>query len=148
MWGKLIEEGYREWTFNITDLRSAMIRAGYSWIAFVHCWQPTYWANARQRETIKKSIENSICFGIYADHKQIGFARCVTDYATMYWLADVIIDDQYRRLGLGKALVNSVVHHEQLKALVGILATNDAHGLYQQFGFQLTDGKYMRRPIK
>ena len=107
----------------------------------------SYWAGERSLETIKKSIENSLCFGVYHAGKQVGFARCVTDYATIYWLADVIIDERYRGQGLGKALVKAVHSHESIKNLSGILATRDAHALYERHGFVVVDEKrYMRRP--
>jgi len=108
----------------------------------------TYWAKDRQKDIIKKSMDNSICFGIYllgVHDKQIGFARCVTDFATVYWLADVIIDSDYRKLGLGKALVEAIVKHEQLKGCFGILATQDAHELYKKYGFNLVTDRYMRK---
>ena len=76
---------------------------------------------------------NSICFGIYLKDYQVGFARCVTDFATVYWLADVIIDNDYRKLGLGKALVEAIVKHEKVKGCFGILGTKDAHGLYEKY---------------
>lgn len=60
----------------------------------------TYWAKDRPKDIIEKSMINSICFGIYLKDYQVGFARCVTDFATVYWLADVIIDNDYRKLGL------------------------------------------------
>ena len=62
----------------------------------------SYWANNQKRETTIKAIKNSICIGIFLGEKMVGFARIVTDYATMYWLSDVIIDAQYRKNGLGK----------------------------------------------
>ena len=105
----------------------------------------TYWAENRPKHIIEKSIMNSICFGVYHNKKQVGFARCVTDYATVYWLADVIIDDNYRKLGIGKALIEVVVNHEEFKDCFGILATRDAHGLYEQYGFKTVNGKYMRK---
>jgi len=105
----------------------------------------TYWAKDRPREIIEKSIANAICFGIYLDDKQIGFARCVTDFATVYWLADVVIDNDYRKLSLGKALVDTVVKHEQLKGCIGILGTQDAHDLYKKFGFNLVTDRFMRK---
>jgi GNAT superfamily N-acetyltransferase len=108
----------------------------------------TYWAKDRPRERILKSIANSLCFGIYAEEKQVGFCRCVTDYATVYWLADVIVDPEYRTLGLGKSLVDAVIHHELLQGCFGILATQDAHGLYEQYGFQRQPERFMRRPAK
>ena len=105
----------------------------------------TYWAKERSRDTIEKSIANSLCFGIYLNETQVGFARCVTDYATIYWLADVIIDENYRKLGLGKVLVETIIKHEQLKGCNGILGTQEAHGLYAKYGFTLAPGKFMRK---
>jgi predicted N-acetyltransferase YhbS len=72
----------------------------------------------------------------------------VTDFATIYWLGDVIIDEQYRGIGLGKELVSFVHAHESIKNLSGILATRDAHTLYERHGFVVVDEKrYMRRPV-
>ena len=107
----------------------------------------TYWAQNRSRETIQTAIANSLCFGVYHNGEQIGFARCVTDGATVYWLADVIIDEHHRGKGIGKALIQAVVGHERLKNLTGILGTKDAHGLYEQYGFHRDDGRLMRRPV-
>jgi len=110
--------------------------------------QKSYWAADRDIDTIKKSIENSLCFGVYREGLQVGFARCVTDYATIYWLGDVIIDEHYRGIGLGKELVAFVHAHESIKGLSGILATRDAHTLYERHGFVVVDEKkYMRRPV-
>ena len=105
----------------------------------------SYWAGERSRETIERSIANSLCFGVYQNGEQVGFARCVTDYATMYWLADVILDERVRGQGLGKALVDLIVSHELLQGLVGTLATRDAQGLYQRFGFDPIDARYYRK---
>ncbi|MDD4312128.1 MAG: GNAT family N-acetyltransferase [Eubacteriales bacterium] len=107
----------------------------------------TYWANERTRETIARAIENSLCFGVYSGSEQIGFARCVTDYATTFSLADVIIDERYRGRGIGKALIPFILSHDLLQGLIGSLATRDAHGLYAKYGFVPVDPKlYMRRP--
>lgn len=106
----------------------------------------TYWAKERTRETMSRAIENSLCFGIYKDGEQVGFARCVTDYATSFLLADVIIDERYRGRGLGKALVSTILSHDLLRGLTGTLATRDAHGLYAKYGFVPVDPNlYMRR---
>lgn len=105
----------------------------------------SYWAKDRPMEVIKKTLSNSICFGIYKGENQVSFARCVTDFATVYWLADVIIDDNYRELGLGKALIEAIVGHEKLKGCFGILGTKDAHGLYEKYGFHLVKDRYMRK---
>jgi GNAT superfamily N-acetyltransferase len=106
----------------------------------------TYWANNRSREKIVKSIENSICLGIYIKEKMVGFARIVTDNATMYWLCDVIIDEEYRGNGLGKKLIEIIISMEELKGLSGILATRDARKLYEQYGFVVApENRFMRR---
>lgn len=107
----------------------------------------SYWANQRSIAVISKCIENSICFGIYHETGQVGFARIVTDYATMFWLADVIIDEKHRGKGLGKELVRSVLETEEIQGLNGILMTSDAHGLYEPFGFvRVPDNGMVRRP--
>lgn len=106
----------------------------------------TYWASGRPKERIAKSIGSSLCFGVYLDGRQVGFARCVTDYATMYWLADVIIDSSHRNRGLGKALVESAVNHERLQGCVGILGTRDAHTLYEKYGFLRFPDRFMSKP--
>jgi len=105
----------------------------------------SYWANNRKRETTVKAIENSICIGIYLKEELIGFARIVTDYATIYWLCDVIIDSQYRKNGLGTKLIEIITKIKELDGMSGILATNDAHGLYEKFGFKKVSEKFMRK---
>lgn len=95
----------------------------------------SYWAKNRTHEQIGKSVENSLCFGVYEGKRQVGFARVVTDYSVMYWLCDVFVDEEYRGKGIGKLLVECVVDHPELKDLNGILATRDAQGLYEKYGF-------------
>jgi len=109
----------------------------------------SYWAGERTRDTIIRSIEHSLCFGVYCAGEQIGFARCVSDYAVTFLLMDVIIDERFRGRGLGKALVSAILSHEQLQGLSGMLATRDAHGLYARFGFSPVDPNYyMKKPAK
>ncbi|MDR1002088.1 MAG: GNAT family N-acetyltransferase [Oscillospiraceae bacterium] len=96
----------------------------------------TYWAKNRPKESIKTSIIHSLCFGVYLGQKQIGFARCVTDYSVLYYLADVVIDKAYRGQGLGTQLLLSIIEHETLVSLLGKLGTNDAHSFYEKFGFK------------
>ena len=105
----------------------------------------TYWTHHRSPETIATSLKNSICFGVYHHEKLVGFARVVTDYATMYWLCDVVIDPEYRGRGLGKKLIQTITEMDELKGMFGILATRDAHGLYEKYGFQKVPDKFMRR---
>jgi GNAT superfamily N-acetyltransferase len=97
--------------------------------------EESHWASNRSLETIKRSIENSLCFGAYISDKQVGFARVVTDYSTFSWLCDVFTDPKHRGKGVGKQLVEAVVNHEPLrKTGLMILATRDAHGLYSRYG--------------
>lgn len=96
----------------------------------------SYWAKNIPLETVKKSIENSLCFGIYKDNEQIGFARWITDKATFAYLCDVYVTQQHRGLGLSKKLMAFMIFHADLQGLRRYqLATVDAHELYRQFGF-------------
>jgi GNAT superfamily N-acetyltransferase len=97
----------------------------------------SYWGKGRSLETVRQSIANSLCFGVYdLSGKQLGFARVATDYAVFGWLMDVFILEEYRGKGLGKLLMKRITEHPALKNLKRIgLGTADAHGLYEQFGF-------------
>jgi GNAT superfamily N-acetyltransferase len=98
--------------------------------------EDSYWAIGIPADRLKRAIENSLCFGIYKDNKQAGFARVVTDSATFAYICDVFILPDYRGLGLSKWLMQSIVEHSELQGLRRwSLATADAHGLYSQFGF-------------
>jgi len=108
----------------------------------------SYWANERSAEAIEKSIHNSDCYGVYKDKELVGFARVVTDHATVYWLCDVIVDEKHRGQGIGKNLVKRIVESGDYKDIRGILATKDAHGLYEQFGFgKAAEGRFMMKPL-
>jgi GNAT superfamily N-acetyltransferase len=96
----------------------------------------SYWATGRAREVVKRSIENSLPFGIYKQHEQVGFARIVTDYATYAWVADVFVLPDHRGRGLSKWLMEVILAHPQLQGFRRwVLSTKDAHGLYERFGF-------------
>jgi len=96
----------------------------------------SYWAKGIQRNRLKKAIENSICFGVYHNGKQAGFTRVITDMATFAYLCDVFILPEYRRLGISKWLMQTIRQHPEFQGLRRwSLATLDAHGLYEQFGF-------------
>ena len=96
----------------------------------------SYWSPGVPMETVKKAMNGSLCFGVYDNEKQIGYARMVTDTATFAYLADVFIDGNYRGKGLGKWLVKVILAHPDLQGLRRILlATKDAHRLYEQLGF-------------
>lgn len=108
----------------------------------------SYWGSWRTPIVILKSMDHSICAGVYMrtpfdatrdpqlPDKQVGFARIVTDYTTFAWICDVIIDKDYRGKGLGKFLMRIVMEHPDVKPRACMLATRDAQGLYQQFGFE------------
>jgi ribosomal protein S18 acetylase RimI-like enzyme len=96
----------------------------------------SYWASERSIDVIQKSVEHSECFSLYSGEIQIGFARVVTDYSTFGYIADVIIDSNYRGQGLGKWLVETVINDPRWKDKFLLLATDDAHSLYQKYGFK------------
>lgn len=109
----------------------------------------TYWAADRQEETISKAIKNSICYGVFDNcNKQVGFARVITDYATAYYLCDVIIHKEHRGKGLGKSIIEFITNDSELKNLHGLLLTKDAHGLYEQYGFERNAEKFMQKTIR
>jgi len=96
----------------------------------------SYWAQGIQTETLKNAIASSLCFGVYDYNKQVGFARVITDNATFAYICDVFVMTDYRRLGLSKWLIQTIVNYPGLQGLRRwSLATADAHGLYRQFGF-------------
>jgi len=96
----------------------------------------SYWAKGRSMETVKRSVENSLCFGVYENDKQVGFARVVTDYSVFAWLMDVFILEEHRGRGYSKQLMSAIISHPDLQNLMRWgLGTEDAHGLYKQFGF-------------
>jgi ribosomal protein S18 acetylase RimI-like enzyme len=105
----------------------------------------SYWANERPVERILKSIEHSVCYGVYNNNEQVGFGRVVTDYATVFYLCDIIIDERHRGRGLGKMLMENIMASRDLEGLQGILATEDAHGLYEKYSFVKEQRKLMLR---
>jgi GNAT superfamily N-acetyltransferase len=113
----------------------------------------SYWAQGRPREMQEQAMRNSLCFGVYAsDGRQAGFCRVVTDYATFAWLCDVFVLESERGKGLGKLLVQAVVDEPKLQGLRNfILATRDAHALYQRYGgfnrLNKPDHWMERRPV-
>jgi GNAT superfamily N-acetyltransferase len=103
----------------------------YNYIAF-----ESYWAQGIPKTIVEKSIEGSLCFGLYKNNEQIGFARLVTDKATFAYLADVFVLPEYRGKGLSKWLMQTIHAHPELQTLRRwMLATRDAHGLYEQSGW-------------
>jgi len=96
----------------------------------------SYWGKGISMDTLQTSIQNSMCFGVYYQQKQVGFARVITDEATFAYVCDVFILPDHRKAGLSKWLVQTIRNHPKLKNLRRlVLATADAQGLYEQFGF-------------
>lgn len=111
--------------------------------------EDSYWARERTIEQTKTAIQNSICFGLYRGDRLVGFARVVSDQATFAYIGDVFIIDRYRGRGLSKWLMETIVAHPDLQGLRRwILATRDAHSLYEKYGFhELTHPeRWMERP--
>jgi len=96
----------------------------------------SYWSGGISFDIVKRSIENSVCFGLYEDDKLIGFARVITDKATFAYLGDVFVLDGYRGKGLSKWLMECVLKHPELQGFRRwLLLTRDAQELYRKFGF-------------
>ena len=96
----------------------------------------SYWAKGIPREVVARSIQNSLCFGVYQQSRQVGFARVISDFATYAYLADVFILEGFRGRGLGKWMMDVIMRHPQLQGLRRwTLATRDAHALYARSGF-------------
>jgi GNAT superfamily N-acetyltransferase len=96
----------------------------------------SYWVPGISRANVEKSIRHSLCFGAYTAGRQIGFARIVTDYVRFAHLMDVFVLPEYRGFGISKLLMENILSHPELRTIVRYtLGTQDAHGLYAQFGF-------------
>lgn len=96
----------------------------------------SYWSPGIPRSVVERAIANSLCFGVYREGEQVGFARVVTDKATFAYLADVFVLEAHRGKGLAKRMMRVIAEHADLQGLRRfLLATADAHGLYTQFGF-------------
>ena len=109
----------------------------------------TYWTDKRSTEQIEKSMRNSSCYGVYLndDNKLVGFARVISDYATTYYLCDVIIDTAYQHMGLGRALVSHIESSPEYAGLRGILITRDAHDLYRKYGYEVLNDRVMVKSL-
>jgi len=107
-------------------------------VGYVHRYlaERSYWAKGIPVDTVRASIANSLCVGIYKDGQQVGFGRLITDYATFGYLADVFVDEGHRGNGLSKKLVELILSYQPVKKLRRLmLGTVDAHGLYGRYGF-------------
>ncbi len=107
----------------------------------------SYWAKGRSLEEIKATIKESVCFGIYENDVQLGFARVISDKVVLAYLLDFFIFEPYRGRGLSRLLMESILSHEDFQTAFWLLSTGDAHGLYEKFGFVRVEGasRLMRR---
>lgn len=108
-------------------------------IEMIHDFLSTkaYWSLKIPKETVIRSIEHSLCFGVYKDHQQVGFARVISDYSTIAYLGDVFILESHRGNGLSKLLMKAIMNHDKLQGLRRwILLTGDAHELYKKYGWK------------
>jgi GNAT superfamily N-acetyltransferase len=107
-------------------------------VAAIHAFLArSYWSPGVPIEVVARAIEHSLCFGLFCDERQIGFARVVTDQATFAYLADVYVHESHRGRGLSKWLLEVIRSRRELQHLRRfLLATRDAHELYRRFGFQ------------
>jgi GNAT superfamily N-acetyltransferase len=98
----------------------------------------TYWGATRTRETILAAIQASLCFGLYSEHEQCGFARIVGDGVVASWLSDMVVDERLRRQGLGTWLLQCVFEHPKVSGTTIYLRTTFAQSLYARLGFEET----------
>ncbi len=116
----------------------------------IHRWlsEDAYWARGRSREVVVKAMASSLNFGAHQDDRLVGYARVVTDHATYAWICDVYVDPAHRGAGVGRALVAAVDEAlTKLEVKRAMLATDDAHSLYADFGFEplASSDKFMAR---
>jgi GNAT superfamily N-acetyltransferase len=127
-----------------TDRNRLQIEAIHKFLS-----EESYWAQTRTREQTETAIKNSLPFGVYKGENQIGFARIVTDYATFAYLGDVYVLEEFRGQGLSKWLMETIVGHPDLQGFRRwVLATKDAHTLYEKFGFHalVHPERWMEKP--
>ena len=106
----------------------------------------SHWAANRRPGAVIKSIQHSLCYGMYDDCRQVAFARLVTDFSTFAYLCDVFVDEVYRGRGLSKWMMSCIVSNPDFAELRRfLLATKDAHGLYEKFGFKSLSAEEGRR---
>ena len=111
--------------------------------------QESYWATGRPREIVVESIKNSVTIGLFTDGRQVGFARAVTDKCTFAWICDVMIHPDFRGAGLGKFIVECLSEHPDVAACrQHLLRTDDAHGLYEQYGYSVCEAMVRRQDPK
>jgi GNAT superfamily N-acetyltransferase len=124
-----------------TDRARLDMQAIIGWIG------TTYWASGRSETAIRRSWDAAgMVFGLYADNRQVGCARVVTDFVAIAYLADVYLEPPHRGNGIGLWMVQTIVKHPELSSTRWLLHTADAHGLYRQVGFRQPGPRVMERP--
>ena len=107
-------------------------------VAMIHSFltSESYWVPGISRSSVEKCIRHSLCFGVYMEGRQIGFARVVTDFVRYAHLLDAFVLPEFRGRGIGKLLIEHILGHPELRTIVRYtLGTQDAHGLYARYGF-------------
>ena len=136
----------REWRRGEFTISTDPVRLD---IAAIHGFLTrSYWAEGIPPETVRRSIDHSIPFGLFHAARQIGFARWITDHATFAYLGDVYVLEEYRGQGLGTWLMEAVMSHPDVQGQRRwVLLTRDAHGLYARYGFEALAApqRYMER---
>jgi GNAT superfamily N-acetyltransferase len=106
----------------------------------------TYWGHKRPREVVEKLVPNSLCFSLFRNEEQIGFARVVSDYAVFSWLSDLVINDHSRGKGLGRWFLDCILNHPEIAGTQFVLQTTHEHALYEKFGYQRSEKLMTRQP--
>lgn len=122
--------------FYITDDRNVILD---KYVEVTDLLRNAYWAKDRERSIMRSAIANSLNYAVFetSSNRLVGFARVVTDYATIFYLCDVFVAEEFRGLGLGKMLIEWIVlHEEKLRGVNGLLKTRDAKALYEKYGFE------------
>src|SRR5438105_3108285 len=97
----------------------------------------SYWAEGIPKNIVKRSMQNSLCFGVLHGKELVAFSRVITDKATYAYLADVFVLEKHRGKGLSKCMMEAVKKHPHLQGIRRfMLVTRDAHGLYEKYGFK------------
>lgn len=104
----------------------------------------THWGHRRPRAIIEQLVKNSLCFSLFFEREQIGFARVASDYTVFSWLSDLVIADAYRHQGLGRWMLECVLAHPSVSQTQFVLQTSTAFDLYEDFGFEKSE-KLMSR---
>ena len=136
-----------QWTrdhFNLYDERDKVdTQAVHAMLA------EAYWAKGRTIQTVQATIDGCLCFSLYERSRQIGFARVLTDYATYGVILDVVIQKEYRGLGLGLWMMTCMTNHPAIVSLKQVLWTSNAEGLYEQLGFSVPEKvRFMIKPAR